>query len=156
MEHLGSAIAFLGAALAVGLACSGSAGGVGCAGRAAAGVLTEDASKFSSCLILQLLPGTQGLYGLVVWFLALIKLGFFNGTLRQLTLQEGFAFFGACMPVAIGCMIFGVMQGRMCSMGLVALAKRPHELSKSIILAIMVEFYAILALLATFLMLNNF
>lgn len=64
--------------------------------------------------------------------------------------------FAACMPVAIGCLIFGIMQGRMCATGLGMLAKRPNEISKSIILAIMVEFYAILALLATFLMLNHF
>ena len=34
-------------------------------------------------------------------------------------------------------------------------AKRPEEMSKGIIMAIMVEFYAILCLLATFLMLNG-
>ena len=112
--------------------------------------------KFARALILQILPGTQGLYGLVIWFLALIKLGFFSGGLRTLTLSEGASFFAACMPVAIGCLIFGIMQGRMCATGLGMLAKRPNEISKSIILAIMVEFYAILALLATFLMLNHF
>ena len=125
-------------------------------GRAAAGALSVEPDKFARALILQILPGTQGLYGLVIWFLALIKLGFFSGTVRVLTLSQGAAFFAACMPVAIGCLIFGIMQGRMCATGLVMLAKRPGELSKSIILAIMVEFYAILALLATFLMLNNF
>ena len=156
LQNCGTAIAILGAALAVGLACVGSACGVGMVGRAAAGVLSVEPDKFSRTLILQILPGTQGLYGLVIWFLALIKLGFFSGGLRLLTIKEGLSFFGACMPVALGCLIFGIMQGRMCSMGLVTLSKRPNELSKSIILAIMVEFYAILALLATFLMLNNF
>ena len=76
--------------------------------------------------------------------------------LRDLSLSQGASFFAACMPVAVGCLIFGIMQGRMCATGLVMLAKRPNEISKSIILAIMVEFYAILALLATFLMLNQF
>ena len=61
MEHIGIALALIGAALAVGLSCSGSAIGVGIAGQAAAGVLAEDPGKFSACLILQLLPGTQGL-----------------------------------------------------------------------------------------------
>ena len=156
LQNCGTALAFLGASLAVGLACVGSARGVGMVGRAAAGALSVEPDKFARALILQFLPGTQGLYGLVIWFLALIKLGFFSGTVRVLTLSQGAAFFAACMPVAIGCLIFGIMQGRMCATGLVMLAKRPGELSKSIILAIMVEFYAILALLATFLMLNNF
>ena len=156
LQNCGTAVAFIGAALAVGLACTGSACGVGMVGRAASGTLSVDPDRFSKTLILQLLPGTQGLYGLVIWFLALMKLGFFSGSLVQLTLKEGMTFFGACMPVAVGCLIFGIMQGRMCAMGLVTLSKRPNEFSKSIILAIMVEFYAILALLATFLMLNNF
>ena len=67
-----------GAALAVGLACVGSARGVGMVGRAAAGALSVEPDKFARALILQILPGTQGLYGLVIWFLALIKLGFFS------------------------------------------------------------------------------
>jgi V/A-type H+/Na+-transporting ATPase subunit K len=156
LEFAGTAIALLGAALAVGLPCSGSAKGVSTVGRAGAGVLSVDPSKFSRVLILQILPGTQGLYGLVVWFLALMKLGFFDFELVALTLREGFSFFGACMPVAIGGFVFGIMQGRLGAGGLSLMTKRPNELSKSIILAIMVEFYAILALLATFLMLNSF
>lgn len=156
LQNCGTAVAFLGASLAVGLACTGSARGVGTVGRAASGILSVDPDKFARVLILQILPGTQGLYGLVIWFLALIKLGFFSGGPVQLSLQEGLSFFGACMPVAIGCCLFGIAQGKMCSTGLIMMAKRPNELSKSIILAIMVEFYAILALLATFLMLNNF
>jgi V/A-type H+-transporting ATPase subunit K len=156
LELCGTAIGFLGGALAVGMACSGSAKGVGTVGRAGAGVLSVDPSKFSRVLILQILPGTQGLYGLVVWFLALMKLGFFDGNMVEFTVREGLAFFGACMPVAIGGFIFGIVQGRLGASGLSLMSKRPEELSKSIILAIMVEFYAILALLSTFLMLNNF
>ncbi len=155
-DFCGTAIAFFGASLAVGMACSGSAKGVGTVGRAGAGVLSVDPGKFSRVLILQILPGTQGLYGLVVWFLALMKLGFFAANLVEFTVRQGISFFGACMPVAIGGFFFGIVQGRLGASGLSLLAKRPNELSKSIILAIMVEFYAILALLSTFLMLNNF
>ena len=156
MLNCGTAVGMLGAALAVGLPCSGSAKGVGMVGQAGAGVLSVDPGKFSRVLILQILPGTQGLYGLVVWFLALMKLGFFNGSVVQFTIEQGWMFFGACMPVAIGGFLFGIAQGRLCSSGISLMAKRPNDLAKSIILAIMVEFYSILALLSTFLMLNNF
>lgn len=156
LNSCGTAIGFLGATLAVGLACSGSAKGVGTVGRAGAGVLAIDPGKFSRVLILQILPGTQGLYGLVVWFLALMKLGFFEGSMVAFTLREGLSFFAACMPMAFGGFVFGIAQGNLGASGLSLLAKRPNELSKSIILAIMVEFYAILALLSTFLMLNSF
>ena len=154
--NCGTAIGMLGAALAVGLPCSGSAKGVGMVGQAGAGVMSVDPSKFSRVLLLQILPGTQGLYGLVVWFLALMKLGFFSGSVAQFTIEQGCMFFAACMPVAIGGFLFGIAQGRLCSSGISLMAKRPNDLAKSIILAIMVEFYSILALLSTFLMLNNF
>lgn len=64
----GTALALLGAALAVGLPCAGSATGVGTVGRAGAGLLSVDPGKFSRVLVMQILPGTQGLYGLVIWF----------------------------------------------------------------------------------------
>jgi V/A-type H+-transporting ATPase subunit K len=155
-SQCGTAGGFLGAALAVGMACSGSAKGVGTVGRAGAGVLSVDPGKFSRVLILQILPGTQGLYGLVVWFLALMKLGFFTSSLVDLSMVDGIRFFGSCMPVAIGGFVCGIVQGRLGGSGLSLMSKRPNELSKSIILAIMVEFYAILCLLSTFLMLNRF
>jgi V/A-type H+/Na+-transporting ATPase subunit K len=98
----GTAIALLGASLAVALCCAGSAIGVGSVGEIGAGVLTEDPGKFSQILILQILPGTQGLYGLVTWFFALMKLGFFAGELRALEIQVGIMFFAACVPMAIG------------------------------------------------------
>ena len=155
MEYIGIALALIGAALAVGLSCSGSAIGVGTAGQAAASVLAEDPNKFSACLILQLLPGTQGLYGLVAWFFALMKLGFFSGELRVLTSSEGLIFLAACIPMAIGGLLSAIAQGRCAAAGVALVSKRSEELSKAIIMAIMVEFYAILCLLASFLMLNS-
>ena len=71
----GFAIALLGAGLAVGLACIGSAKGTGIVGEAAAGMVAEDPSKFGKAMILQVLPGTQGLYGLVAWFVVANKIG---------------------------------------------------------------------------------
>ncbi|HIY32833.1 V-type ATP synthase subunit K [Evtepia sp.] len=152
----GRAVAMVGAALAVALPCAGSATGVGTVGRAGAGLLSVDPGKFSRVLVMQILPGTQGLYGLVIWFFALTKLGFFSGTIAELTMVQGLAFFGACLPVAVGGLIFGIVQGRICAGGISLVAKKPNDLSRSIILAIMMEFYAILALLASFLMLNQF
>ena len=156
LQDCGTAIAFLGASLAVGLACVGSARGVGMVGRAAAGALSVDPDKFAKALILQILPGTQGLYGLVAWFFALMKLGFFSGSIAlDLSLQEGLMYFAACLPMALGGLLSAIAQGRCAADGARLVAKRPDQLSKSIILAIMVEFYAILSLLASFLMLNG-
>ena len=79
----GLALALLGGSLAVGLSCIGSAKGTGIAGEAASGVVSEDPSKFGKAMILQVLPGTQGLYGLVVWFLVASKIGILGGSLAS-------------------------------------------------------------------------
>ena len=75
MSELGIVYGLLGAAVAVLLSGTGSAIGVGIAGQAASGVVTEDPSKFAKVLIIQLLPGTQGLYGLLIGFITLSKIG---------------------------------------------------------------------------------
>ena len=66
--------ALLGASIATALAGVGSARGVGSAAQAAMGVLSEDSSKFGKMLVLTLLPGTQGLYGFLGYFLLAGKL----------------------------------------------------------------------------------
>jgi len=65
----GVLMAALGAGLAVIMAGIGSIIGIGYPGRAAAGVLSEDPSKFGSLFLLVVLPGTQGFYGFVAAFL---------------------------------------------------------------------------------------
>ena len=92
--------ALLGAAISVALAGIGSAIGVGTAGRAAAGVVTEDPDKFAKVLLLQLLPGTQGIYGLLVAFLALSKVGILGGGVADISLETGLMIFVACLPIA--------------------------------------------------------
>ena len=124
-------------------------------GQCRRSVLANDPGKFSQILILQIIPGTQGLYGLVAWFFALMKLGFFSGELRVLTGSEGLMFLAACLPMAIGGLLSAIAQGKCAAAGVALVSKRSEELSKAIIMAIMVEFYAILCLLASFLMLNS-
>ena len=149
----GLALALLGSGLAVGLSCVGSAKGTGIAGEAGTGLLAEDPSKSGKVMVLQLLPGTQGLYGLVVWFYALISMGFINGTAGNLTLQQGLQYFVACMPMAIGGLLSAIAQGRVAAGSINILAKKPDDWSKGLILCGIVEFYAILSLLASMLML---
>ncbi len=152
-QNAGLYVAIAGASLAVGLACAGSGKGIGSVGEAAAGVLSEDPSKFASCLILQILPGTQGLYGLVVWFYALFQWGVISGTPMQMTLGQGIGYCFACLPIGIGGLVTAYAQGRCAAAACSLIVRRPDQMSKGIILAIMVEFYAILCLLASFLML---
>jgi V/A-type H+-transporting ATPase subunit K len=149
----GLALALLGSGLAVGLSCVGSAKGTGIAGEAGTGLLSEQPEKSGKVMVLQLLPGTQGLYGLVVWFYALISMGFINGTAGDLTVQQGLQYFCACMPMALGGLLSAIAQGRVAAGSINILAKKPDDWSKGLILCGIVEFYAILSLLASMLML---
>ena len=151
-QYAGAFFGFLGAALAAGLACVGSAKGTGIAGEAGAGLLAEDPSQFSKCMILQVIPGTQGLYGLVVWFFAVFRMGLLSGVLPQLTVAQGMQYFVACLPMALGGLLSAIAQGRVAAASINLLAKKPDDWSKGMVLCIIVEFYAILSLLISFLM----
>ena len=151
----GIGLAFLGAALAVGLCCVGSARGTGITGEAATGVLSENPEHFSKCLILQVIPGTQGLYGLVIWFFALYTMGAFSGGIQPLTITQGLTIFVSCIPMAIGGWRSAIDQGRVAASSINIVAKKPDDWSKGIILCVIVEFYAILSLLASILLLMN-
>ena len=151
----GIGLAFLGAALAVGLCCIGSAKGTGMVGEAATGLLSQAPEHFSKCLILQVLPGTQGLYGLVVWFFALFTMGAFSGGIVPLTVTEGATIFAACLPIALGGWLSAIFQGRVAAASVNVVAKKPDDWAKGIILCGIVEFYAILSLLASVLLLMN-
>ena len=151
----GLTIALLGSGLAVGLSCVGSAKGTGIAGEAGTGLLSEDPSKSGKVMVLQLLPGTQGLYGLVVWFFALIRMGMLDGSAVNLTVVQGFQYFAACLPMALGGLLSAIAQGRVAAGSINILAKKPNDWSKGLILCGIVEFYAILSLLASMLMIIN-
>ena len=151
----GLGLAFLGASLAVGLCCVGSARGTGIAGEAATGLLSEAPEHFSKCLILQVIPGTQGLYGLVTWFFALFTIGVFSGGIVPLTVTQGLTIFVSCLPMAMGGYRSAIYQGRVAAASINMAAKQPDDWSKGIILCVVVEFYAILSLLASILLLMN-
>jgi len=154
MEFLGMFFALTGAVLAVTLACVGSAKGVGIASEAAAAVIIDDPSKFAKLLILQLLPGTQGLYGLVVAVMILLKIGVLGGS-PDISLLAGLLYLVAGLPVGIGGLISAIAQARVAVTGITIVAKKPSESSKAIISATLVEFYALLSFISSFLMVMN-
>ena len=150
-------IAYLGIAVMLALTGIGSAYGVTIVGNAAIGAAKKVDGKFGNFLVLTALPGTQGLYGLVVWFFALLQIGIFGSAYDPLALNaaEGLRVACACLPVAIGCFSAGPAMGRVAANAISLMASRPKEWGKGILLCVTVEFYAILFLLASFLMLLN-
>ena len=150
-SNLGLVYALLGAAVAVFLAGAGSALGVGIAGQAASGVVTEDPSKFAKVLILQLLPGTQGIYGLLVGYITLSKIGPLGGAAAEISVQTGLLILAACLPIGIVGLISGRSQGQTAAAAIGIIAKKPDQFGKAMLFPAMVETYAILALLISIL-----
>ncbi|EGB91561.1 V-type ATP synthase subunit K [Clostridium sp. D5] len=151
MSQLGIVYALLGAGVAVFLAGAGSALGVGIAGQAASGVVSEDPSKFAKVLILQLLPGTQGLYGLIIGFVTLSKIGLLGGGVADISVQTGLLILAACLPIGIVGLISARSQGKTAAAAIGIIAKKPEQFGKAMLFPAMVETYAILALLISFL-----
>ncbi len=143
-----SGLALIGAAIAACAGC-GSGMGVGIAGQAAAGVVASDPKKFGKTIILQALPGTQGIYGLIIAFLILFKTGFLTGNMIPLTMDQGWFYFAAGIPIGVVGFLSGIGQGKAAASALQLMAKRPDQMVKGIIYTAMVETYAILALLVS-------
>jgi V/A-type H+-transporting ATPase subunit K len=152
--ELGQIYALIGAALAVGLAGIGSAIGVGMVGESAAGVVTEDPDKFGQVLLLQALPGTQGIYGLLIGFIIMMRIGVV-GNMVHVTESQGIMILIASLPIAVVGFLSAINQARAAVAGVNLISRRPEELGKAITFAVLVETYAVLALLASFLMVNG-
>lgn len=141
----GQAIATLGLALCAGLCGVGSAIGLFKTGSAAAGVLAEDAKKFSKIMVLVLLPATQGIYGFVM---ALVGQG---NVVATMTVGAGWAVFAAAMPLAITGLVSGIFQGKTATSCIYAVGKNEKLSGKLIMFPAMVETYAIFGLVISLL-----
>ncbi len=151
MNNYGLVLAVLGAISAALLSGMGSAKGVGMVGEAAAGVVSEDPSKYGKMVVLQLLPGSQGLYGFLAAVILLSKIGVIGGNPQNISFYSGLMYFAACMPIAIVGYFSAIKQARTAVAGVGIVAKKPDQNGKAISMAAMVETYAILALLITIL-----
>ncbi len=151
---LGIFFAVTGMALAALMPGIGSAVGVSSAGQAAAGVVTDDPAKFSKVLLLQLLPGTQGIYGLLIAFVTMLSTGLLGGS-SAMSMAKGLSFFAACLPMAFVGWWSAIYQGKASIASINLVSKRPDQFGKSLLFPAMVETYAILALLISLLAVMN-
>ena len=146
-------IAILGGGLAIFMAGIGSAVGVGIAGQAASGVLSENPDKFGETLLLVALPGTQGLYGFVVGFWLIFKLGLLGGSPVVLSMSQSWELFGACLPIAFAGLVSAIHQGKVCAAGIGVVAKQTGKFALPMIYGVLVETYALLGFVASILLL---
>lgn len=148
VQYGGVIMAALGIAISVILSGIGSARGVGMVGEAASGVIIEEPHKFGKSLVLQLLPGTQGLYGFVIGLMVLGKLD------ASMSLGQGLYLFMACLPIGIVGWISAIAQAKTAVAGVSILAKNEEHSTKGIIYSVMVETYALLSFVISLILIN--
>lgn len=153
----GLAIAFFGAAIATFASCIGSIFGVSAVGQAGSGLLTEKPELAGKVITLAVLPGSQGLYGMVISFLFIVV--FYAPVVSGevvINPGQGLTLFAAFMPVAFTCLTSAPYQAKVCSAGMHMLAKDDKLAGKVIVLAALVETYALLGFLISLFMLMFF
>ena len=148
---MGTIFAIIGAALAATLAGIGSSYGVQAAGKAAAGVTAEKPDLFSKLFVLQALPATQGMYGLVAAIVIVMRAGLFDGTINTVSKESGMALMFAAVPIAVVGLISGIYQGKTAAAAILMTSKQPDAQTKGMQMTALVELYAIFALVATLL-----
>jgi len=154
---MGMVYAMMGAATAVILSGIGSSLGIKYTASASSGVMREDPRNFGKYLILTALPGTQGIYGFVAAFLIIMKIGpvVVSGKIDTVTASLGLQLFFASLPIAVNGLISAIAQGKVCTAGVGLTAQHPDQSGKALVLAVFVEFYAVLGLIITIFLLNN-
>jgi len=151
---IGIGLVFAGAAIASALGFSGSAIGMGHAGQAAAGVLSEKPNLFGKMLLMQALPGSQGIYGLVGAFLILSFSGVLGGEgAATITTATGLQYLMAGLPIGIAGYFSGMFQGIVAASGISMIAKDEANMGRAIVLSVMVETWAIFGVLISFILL---
>ena len=127
---------YIGVALMVGLSGAASCIGTSIAGQASVGAMKKNGGAFGSYMILSAIPGSQGLYGFVGYFI--IK-GFLT---ESMTMLQGAAIFG---------LFSSYYQAKICANGIAAIGNGHDVMGKTLILAAFPELYAILTVAAIFL-----
>lgn len=154
-DHWALGLAFLGAGMATALPCYGSSIGVSIVGQAGSGLITEKPDMAGRVITLSVIPGSQGLYGMVISLLFLFNYAppILDGT-ASLSFADGVALFAAFIPVTLACLGSSPYQGKVCAAGMHMLAKDTGLMGRVITLAALVETYALLGFLISFFMLN--
>lgn len=155
-SHWGLMLAFLGAALGTALSCLGSILGVSMVGQSGAGLLTEKPELAGKVITLAVLPGSQGLYGMVIALLFIFNYGPVISGEVAISASQGLVLLAAFVPVMITCLTSSPFQAKVCSAGMHMLAKDDKLAGRVITMAALVETYALLGFLISFFMLNSF
>ncbi len=140
-------LAYVGVALMIGLSGAASAMGTSICGQSAVGAMKKNPDGFGSYMVLTALPGSQGLYGFVSFFMVTTL---FNLISDETTLLQGAAVLGIGILSGVVNLAASVYQGYVCANGITAIGNGHDVMGKTLIMAAFPELYAILTVAATF------
>ncbi|HPA61337.1 MAG TPA: V-type ATP synthase subunit K, partial [Clostridia bacterium] len=143
MLSIGQILAFAAAALSTLIAGYGSAKAVGLAGQTSAGVSSENPEVNSKLMVLQILPGTQGIYGFLIAVIILVNTGALSGNLKDVDLLQGVMLLVAILPVVVVGYLSTIHQAKVASAGMLMVGQHPDMSGKAITMTVMVETYAV-------------
>ena len=143
----GLLLALMGAFIAIIMAGLGSSLGIKSAGQKAAGVLAEKPNMFGSLVTMVVLPGSQGIYGLLIAIMILNKIGAMSGNLVELTIGNGVMFLIAGLIIGILGFVTAILQTKVVVASIAALAKDESVFGGAITMSVLIEAYAIFGLL---------
>ena len=148
------ALVILGCALAIGITGISSAIGLALAGSSAVAVTAEKPNLFGKCLVLQVLPMTQSVYGLLTAILLMMGVGLLGGEPKTATLLVGTG--AVWIGLAVGLTgISAINQGMVASSSISAVGRNPDVAARGIIYTVMPETIAIFGLLVGILLMTG-
>ena len=140
-------IAVIGATLSAVLGGIGSSLGIVIAGVKGSAVLGEQPDLFGKILVMVALPGSQGVYGLLIAVLAISKAGLFGPLDVPLTMEAGQKILFAGLIMGVSGLFSGWAQGKIVASGISSIARNESISGKAVVLSVIVETYAIFGLL---------
>ena len=133
-------LGYIGLACMLGMSFIGSAYGTTIAGNAAEGALKKNSDSATNYMVLSALPASQGLYGFVAFFL----------WLSTDFAADGIALFAVGLASGLTFLFSSIRQGQVCANGIIGISQGHDVFTKTLIYGALPELYAILALVATF------
>lgn len=139
-------LAYIGVAIMIAMSGIGSSFGVSFPANASVGAMKKNKGAFGSYMILTALPGTQGLYGFVCFFLLRDFLT------PAISVMQAAAILGMGLFVGFVCLFSSMRQGQVCANGVAAIGNGHDVMGNTLILAAFPELYAILTVAGVFLL----
>ena len=152
VEITGTALAAIGAGVAIGFAGLGSGLGQGMASAGSVGAVAEDNDMFARGIIFSALPETQAIYGFLIAILLLVFSGLIGGNLGKLDINQGIIAIGVGAAIGFAGLGSGMGQGMAAASSVGAVVEDNDMFARGIIFSALPETQAIYGFLIAILL----